>query len=90
MELLLNRQSGSKDGVINYINNLCFGSVTTSPFLEFGGPQNSLKPSKFVKFVELRIKVDLHLGQKVEEEEDFHVTKISSLSTKAISTTKLD
>ena len=42
VELLLNRQRGSKDGVIHYINNLCFGSVTTSPFLEFGGPQNSI------------------------------------------------
>ena len=43
-----------------------------------------------IENVELRIKIDLYLGQKVEEEEDFHVIKISSLSTKAISTTKLD
>ena len=40
------------------------------------------------KSVELRIKVDLHLGQKVEEKEDFHIIEISFLSIKAISITK--
>ena len=59
-------------------------SVYGASILQAGGL------SIYGTIVELRIKVDLHLGQKVEEEEDFHVTKISSLSTKAISTTKLD